>query len=40
MPRLVKTETAYLTNEEDFIDEFRDAIKLVDLSKEGKDGKA
>lgn len=39
-PRLVKTETAYLTNEEDFIDEFRDAIKLVDLNKEEEDGRA
>ena len=37
-PRLVKTETAYLTNEEDFLDEFRGAIELVDLSKEESDG--
>jgi deoxycytidylate deaminase len=39
-PRLVTTETAYLTNEEDFLDEFRDAVELVDLEEEEKDGAA
>lgn len=38
MPRLVTTEAAYLTNEEDFLDEFRPAIQRVDLQKEGTDG--
>jgi cytidine deaminase len=42
-PRLVRTEGAYLTNEEDFIDESREPLKKVDLEqndKEGKDGGA
>ncbi len=34
-PRLVKTETAYLANEEEFIVEFQDAIERVELQKEG-----
>jgi deoxycytidylate deaminase len=34
-PRLVKTETAYLANEEEFIVEFQDAIERVELKKEG-----
>lgn len=33
-PRLVTTETAYLTNEEDFLDEFREAIAKVKLERE------
>lgn len=37
-PRLVTTEAAYLTNEEDFLDEIRPAIRRVDLQKEGTDG--
>lgn len=32
-PRLVTTEAAYLTNEEDFLDEFRQAIDKVDLTE-------
>ena len=31
-PRLVRTETAYLTNEEDFLDEAREALMKVKLS--------
>lgn len=34
VPRLVTTEVAYLTNEEDFLDELRDSIALVDLKQE------
>jgi deoxycytidylate deaminase len=33
VPRLVKTETAYLTNEDDFLDEFRESIASVELKK-------
>jgi deoxycytidylate deaminase len=42
-PRLVRTEGAYLTNEEDFLDETREPLKKVELEqddKEGKDGGA
>lgn len=31
VPHLITTEAAYLTNEEDFLDEFRDAIRAVSL---------
>jgi cytidine deaminase len=31
-PRLVRTETGYLTNEEDFLDEARDALMTVELN--------
>lgn len=37
-PRLINTETAYLTNEEDFLDEFSESIASVDLAKEREDG--
>lgn len=33
MPHLVTTGSAYLTNEEDFLDDFYDAIEVVDLGK-------
>jgi deoxycytidylate deaminase len=36
-PRLVRTETAYITNEEDFLDEFRESIALVDLTRRDDD---
>jgi cytidine deaminase len=38
VPRLINTETAYLTNEEDFLDEFSESIASVDLMKERNDG--
>jgi cytidine deaminase len=37
-PHLVTTEAAYLTNEDDFLDEFRDSIKSVNLRGEGRHG--
>ncbi len=36
-PRLVRTEGAYLTNEEDFIDESREPLKKVNLKREEKE---
>lgn len=36
-PRLVQTETAYLTNEEDFLDETRDPLMKVDLEADKKE---
>jgi cytidine deaminase len=36
-PRLVQTETAYLTNEEDFLDEAREALMKVELNAEKKE---
>lgn len=38
MPHLITTETAYLTNEEDYLEEFSDAIEKVDLTKGDGDG--
>jgi deoxycytidylate deaminase len=32
MPRLIKTETAYLSNEDEFLDDFYDSIASVDLN--------
>jgi cytidine deaminase len=37
-PRLVRTEGAYLTNEEDFLDETRDPLKKVELDENDKEG--
>ncbi len=34
-PRLVQTESAYLTNEEDYLDETRDALQGVELNNPG-----
>jgi deoxycytidylate deaminase len=36
-PRLVKTETAYLTNEDEFLDEARGALVKVDLKTDEKE---
>lgn len=36
MPHLITTEAAYLTNEEDFLDEFRDSIESINLKGEEK----
>jgi deoxycytidylate deaminase len=38
MPHLITTETAYLTNEEDYLEEFADAIQKVDLTEGDGDG--
>lgn len=38
MPRLTMTETAYLNNEEEFLDTFKESISSVDLSKGADDG--
>jgi cytidine deaminase len=37
-PHLITTDAAYLTNEDDFLDEFRDAIQFVDLAKGDSNG--
>ena len=38
MPHLITTETAYLTNEDDYLEEFGDAIQKVELRKGAGDG--
>jgi len=38
MPHLVTTETAYLTNEDDYLEDFADAIQKVDLTRGDGDG--
>jgi len=38
LPHLITTETAYLTNEEDYLEEFADAIQKVDLRRGDGDG--
>lgn len=35
MPHLITSETAYLTNEDDYLEEFAEAIKKVELKGEG-----
>lgn len=37
-PRLVTSGSAYLANEDEFLDDFYDAIQMVDLTKGEKDG--
>ena len=38
LPHLITTEIAYLTNEDDFLDEFHDAIQSVDLTRGDSNG--
>lgn len=38
IPHLITTETAYLTNEDDYLEEFADAIQKVDLKRGDGDG--
>jgi len=40
MPHLITTETAYLTNEDDYLEEFADAIEKVDLTRGDGNGTA
>lgn len=37
-PHLIKTETAYLTNEEDYLEEFAESIAKIELKKGNGDG--
>lgn len=38
MPHLITTETAYLTNEDDYLEDFADAIEQIDLTRGDGDG--